>query len=296
VRPYNDIAVTGELAMTDLFGGQTREKTFTLTTDRRALATARFVASHAGPGLVVSDIRASAGECRVDANAGGICDFLALPEYSTVTVTVTYAAADGTWVAEPTVSVSTEGDVASANDRLSARVEGHGVTDLELRVGATLDGVQSATLAFPLISVVNGVDTAFGTRLEVTLPSQVTLVSVSASHATCSGTNVLRCDFAELAAGATATVALSVRATAKGNFVSAVKLTANNDNNAANDSRDVTLGISGSAVSPASAESGGGGGGGRIEFWMLGLLALMLVGRVRRRAAVSAWRDAAEAP
>ena len=46
VRPYNDIAVAGSLEMAGLFGGQTREKTFTVTTDRRALASARFVAGH----------------------------------------------------------------------------------------------------------------------------------------------------------------------------------------------------------------------------------------------------------
>jgi hypothetical protein len=65
VRPYNDIAVAGSLEMANLFGGQTREKIFTVTTDRRALASARFVASHVLPGLGVQAIRATAGDCRV---------------------------------------------------------------------------------------------------------------------------------------------------------------------------------------------------------------------------------------
>jgi hypothetical protein len=282
VRPYNDIAVTGDLTMNGLFGGQTREKTFTVTTDRRALDAARFAATHAMPGLTVREIHASTGECRVDETSGGICDFLALPEFTTLTVTVTYAVADGSWTAEPVVSVSTAGDVTSANDRLTTRVQTHGATDLELRVGATLDGPKSTTLAFPLISVVNTVDTAFGARLEITLPAQVALVSVSASNATCSGTSVLRCDFTELVAGTTATVALSVRATADGNFTSALKLTAINDNNTANDSRDVALEISGTNVAAAGISSGGGGG--RIELWMIGLLALLAADRVRRLA------------
>ena len=38
VRPYNDIAVAGSLDLADLFGGQSREATFIVTTDRRALA------------------------------------------------------------------------------------------------------------------------------------------------------------------------------------------------------------------------------------------------------------------
>ena len=91
-------------------------------------------------------------------------------------------------------------------------------TDLELRVDGSLAGSPMASLNFPLISVVNGGEEAFGARLDVTLPSQVTLVSVSASSATCSGTSVLRCDFPDLPPGATATVALVVRAKVTGNL------------------------------------------------------------------------------
>jgi len=112
-------------------------------------------------------------------------------------------------------------------------------------------------------------------------------VSVSASNATCSGTSVLRCDFTDLAPGATATVALIVRARVTGSFVSKLKLSANNDSNPANDTREVNLEIVGADVPavPAVSESNaaGHGGGGRIEFWMLGLLALLAV---RRSAAL----------
>ena len=74
VRPYNDIAVAGSLEMASLFGGQTREKTFTVTTDRRALASARFVAGHVLPGLSVQTYPRQRrpirrGNCRVDADA-----------------------------------------------------------------------------------------------------------------------------------------------------------------------------------------------------------------------------------
>jgi hypothetical protein len=233
------------------------------------------------PGLTVQAIGATSGSCRVDAGAGGICDFADLPAFASVAVTVTYRAAEGSWVLDPAVSVSTSGDVASHNNTVSAHVETHGTTDLELRVDTAMTGSRSATLAFPLITVVNGVDKAFGARLDVTLPSQVTLVSVSASNATCSGTGILRCDFTELGAGASATVALTVRANANGNFVSALRLSASNDMNPANDSRDVAVQISGAAVASASAP--GGGGGGRIEFWMLGLLAALAVRRHRVR-------------
>jgi hypothetical protein len=282
VRPYNDIAVTGSLEMPNLFSDQTREKTFTVTTDRRALASAHLVASTAS-GLEVESIRASTGDCHVDTDAGGICDFLDLPAFSTVTVTVNYRAMAGSWVLDPVVSVSTAGDVKSGNDSVTARIETHGTTDLELRVEPTVSGARSSTLNFPLISVVNGGDKAFGARLEVTLPSEVALVGVSASNATCSGSTELRCDFSELDAGAIATVALTVRASVSGSFVSSLKLTASNDSNPANDSREVALAISGGDSAAAAV---GKSGGGRIEFWMLALLASLVVARLNSRAIV----------
>ncbi len=282
VRPYYDIAVAGSLAMDNLFGGQTREKTFTVTTDRRALASARFMASRVPPGLSVQAIRASVGQsetgnCRVDVEVGGICDFIDLPAFASVSVTVIYLATQGTWSLDPVVSVSAAGDVVSGNNAVTAHVETRAATDLELRVDGSLAGSRSAALSFPLITVVNGAEKAFGARLDVTLPSQVTLVSVSASSATCSGTGVLRCDFADLAPGATATVALIVRASVDGSFVSALRLSASNDSNSANDTRDVTVVISSGSVAEVSEPKTAGGG--RIEFWMLGLLALLAARR-----------------
>jgi hypothetical protein len=174
--------------------------------------------------------------------------------------------------------VSTAGDVVSSNNSVTARVETHGTTDLELRVEPSVSGPRSNTLSFPLISVVNGADKAFGTRLEVTLPAEVTVLSVSASNATCSGTSVLRCDFTDLDAGAIATVGLTVRASANGNFVSSLKLTAANDDNPANDSRDVALAISGGDTAGVAGKRSGGG---RVEFCMLVLLASLVIARSR---------------
>jgi Reprolysin (M12B) family zinc metalloprotease/Domain of unknown function DUF11 len=275
VRPFNDIAVAGALAMPDLFAGQTRVKTFQVTTDRRPLASARFAAGHAPPALTVESISATAGDCHVDVASGGICDFTDLPAFASITVTVTYRAAEGTYAGDLAVYVSTVGDVVSSNNAQGARVETYGMTDLELRVATTLTGPKSSTLTFPLISVINGAEKAFGTRLEVTLPAEVTLVNVSASNATCSGNRVLTCDFTEIDALATATVSLNVRGTANGSFVSSLKLTASNDNNSANDNRDVAVDIAGG--NPAAVTGGSaGGGGGRME-WLALILLLSLV-------------------
>ena len=152
----------------------------------------------------------------------------------------------------------------------------------------------TSTLTFPLISVINGAEKAFGARLEVTLPAELTLVSMSASNATCSGTRVLSCDFTELDPLATATVSLNVRGTATGNFVSALKLTASNDNNPANDNSDVAVEIAGGDPAAVSGGgSGGSGGGGRME-WLALILLLSLV--LRRCLQVRAARNVPGGP
>jgi hypothetical protein len=285
VRPYYDAAVSGSLEMDGLFGGQTRVKTFTVTSDRRALATTRLLAAHAPPALSVEAISAPSGNCRVDPEQGGICDFTDLPANASVPVTVTYRAAEGAWQVEPVVSVSTPGDVANGNNLVSAKIETFGSTDMELRVGATVSGQRSATLSFPDIELVNGAGKAIAPRVEVTLPAQITVVDVSATGAVCSGTTTLRCDFNNFDALASAHINLSVRASSEGRFTSTVRVFAANDNNAANDSREVTFEIAAApAVASNATVSGGGGsggGGGRFEWLVLAMLAFAVIRKVR---------------
>jgi hypothetical protein len=128
---------------------------------------------------------------------------------------------------------------------------------------------------------VNGSGKAYSPRVEITLPPEVTLVEVSAGNALCSGTTLLRCDFNTLEPNTVASLALSVRASAAGNFTSQVRLSALNDGNAANNARDVTLDIS--ASSPAVTDGNGStgkssGGGGRFE-WLALLFLAMMAGR-----------------
>ena len=286
VRPYNDIAVYGDMDLTRLMVGEVRETTFTVRTGRRALASARLTARHFLPFVRVATIRASTGDCAVSAESAQ-CEFANLAADSQLTVTVGWRA-ESAAECEVRVDVSTTADVAMDNNSLSGRVEVMGQTDLELRVAAATSGTMGSTFDFPAISVVNGVEKAFGTRLEITLPADVSLVSISASGAICSGNSVLRCDFGEIDALATTTVNLTVRASQRGTHRSALKITSANDTNPANDSREAQFEISGSSGTAAASSGGGGGGGGAFEWLTLVLLAASLL--VSRRERIPATR------
>ncbi|HET9862890.1 MAG TPA: M12 family metallo-peptidase [Steroidobacteraceae bacterium] len=279
VRPNNDIGVAGTIDLGAMLVGDTRETTFAVAVGQRALDSARFTARHHLPGLRVDAVRASAGECRVDEEAGAVCDFTALAAGARLSVTLTWRA-ESALDQDVAVSVSTPGDVVSANNEVRGRAEVLAPTDLELRVGAMQGGARGATLEFPPISVVNGDQKAVGARLEVTLPGGFTLLNVSAANAICSGTALLRCDFAELDANSTSTVHLTVRASESGSYVSSLKLTSLNDLNPHNDSRDIELQISGAGGSGAASAKAGGGG--RFEWLGLALLGWLVWRRPRR--------------
>lgn len=272
VRPFYDIAVFGNADLSAMLVGQTREKTFSVAVDRRDLASARFVAPHYLPGLRVDSIRATAGDCHVDEFVGGVCEFTQLPAFWMGEVTVTYRALEANRESDVTVSVSTPGDVVSANDVVRGTARLRGVTDVELRVNAEMHGAMGEIAAFPAIKLVNGADVAHDVRLEITLPPQVALIDVSAANALCIGTTVLRCDFSPLAANTTTTVNLNVRASASGRFTAGVRVVASNDTNAANDTRDVTVDVS--AAATVTNPPAGKSGGGAFEWLTLALLAL----------------------
>jgi hypothetical protein len=284
VRPHYDIAIAGNVDLPAFLVGQTREKTFTVTTDRRALTGGRLVAPHYLPGLRVEAIRAAGdvdgGICRVDVDDGGICDFPPLGAHARGTVTVTYRAVEGSYRYDAVARVSTPGDVNAANDVARGRADVQAPTDLDLRVAAAAAGPSAATLDLPAVTIANGGNKAFAARLDVTLPAGITLVGISASNAICTGTGLIRCDFDELDANSTSTVTLSVRAARAGTFVVGLKVSASNDTNAGNDSREVTLDVSAAASQAVvSTSSGTSKGGGSLEWFGLALLGALVFRR-----------------
>ncbi len=277
VRPFNDVAVAGNLELADFVVGQSREKTFTVRADRRALAQARFRAPHYLPAIAVASIRADGADCHLE-DEGGVCDFADMPPYASLPVVVTYRAVEGSYRLSVAASVSTAGDVVVGNDQVRGVADVQAITDIELRAGASVTGVAGDTLDFPTITLVNGEQRAFGARLEIVLPAQLTLVSLSAGSALCSGTQTLRCDFADLEPDSLTTVSLTVRASATGTFATSLRAHATNDGNPANDTRDITVAVGDTpAVATRTADSPGGGG----SFEWLGLLYLAAMTWVR---------------
>lgn len=286
VRPYLDVAVSGSLRFENLFAGQRRVRTYTISVDRRDLASASFLASHADHALRVEAISAENADCRID-DLGGRCEFVALPAGASIPVKVTWLAGDVPATATGVVSVSTPGDVASGNNVLSARIETFAATDVEVRVGAAVAGASGETLAFPLIELVNGAQPALAPWVEIDLPSGVTLVDVAAGGALCSGTTQLRCDFTSLAAGETGSVSLTVRAGTSGAFTAQVRGGAANDNNPSNDTRNVTLNITGAQPAPPQPPAPKAKGGGGAFEWLSLMLLLGTVPLSRKRGRAS---------
>jgi uncharacterized membrane protein YgcG len=148
--------------------------------------------------------------------------------------------------------------------------------------------------------VTNGAAMARDIKVDIPLPSFVSLVSVS-SYGPCTGTTTLECTFVAIPGNDTRTIDVSLTATDTGTYTSNVTVVAANDSTANNNSASVVVtvnapasassssgggassssgGGSSSSSGGASASGGGGGGGGRIEWLMLALLGVL----VSRRA------------
>lgn len=100
----------------------------------------------------------------------------------------------------------------------------------------------SDTVTFVVNNV--GTEEATGVEFDVTLPSSITLDSISSSVGSCSnGGGSASCSLGALGAGAGATVDLAVTTSAPGNADFSATVTATGDSNSGNDAATLTLGI-----------------------------------------------------
>jgi hypothetical protein len=139
-----------------------------------------------------------------------------------------------------------------------------------------------------------GDDSSNEVTITATLPTSLTISSVTANGGTCTnGAGTATCTLGSLAAGDTRQVDLSLTATETGSLSVNLLLDSSNDANASNDSGTITISASGTpVVAPppptggTSTSGGGGGGGGRMDLALLTLLTLLTALAHRRKTAM----------
>ncbi len=123
VRPYNDISVTGDLDLTRILAGGTREATFMVSAGRRALATARFIGETLSTGHHgdLGSRRAGRVPRRCDCRRQLRFRGSGRPA-AQVAVTVAWRA-EHACDQDVAVGVSTAGDVVAVNNEVRGRAE-----------------------------------------------------------------------------------------------------------------------------------------------------------------------------
>jgi hypothetical protein len=137
-----------------------------------------------------------------------------------------------------------------------------------------------------------GDDASANVNVTVSLPTTVTLQSVSANGGTCtSGAGTASCNLGNLAAGDSRQVDLNVTPTEAGTLTLNLSVAASNDPNSANDTGSIAINAVGASTpappsspppSAGSSGSDGGGGGGTMDLLMLAMLGGTLVLRRKR--------------
>ena len=152
--------------------------------------------------------------------------------------------------------------------------------DAALEIGAPSMQAQTGT-AFVASFVVRalGDDASNEVMVTATLPTTVTITSVTANGGTCTtGAGTATCTLGTLAAGDTRQIDLNLTATESGSLSVTLALDSSNDANASNDRGTITISASGNPVAnpipPAigGTTGTGGGGGGKIDLALLALL------------------------
>jgi len=160
-------------------------------------------------------------------------------------------------------------------------------TDMELVVGSQSGAVlpgNPATFTLEANSV--GSMTVNGVVVDVSIPANVSLNSVSATAGSCtSGAGTASCDIGSVAAGTGETISITVSALTSGNADFVGNITAAADTNSNNNQATVRITVGSSGGGGGGGGGGDSGGGGSLQWFTLTLLLLgHLVAVFSRRA------------
>ena len=152
--------------------------------------------------------------------------------------------------------------------------------------------VGTALVASFTVSAV-GDDASTNVSVAVTLPTTVTIQSVSANGGTCTmGAGTASCSLGTLAAGDLRQVDLNITPTEAGTLTLNLSVDSANDPNSSNDSGSIAITAAGMSTptppttppsSGSTGSGGGGGGGGSMDFLMLTMLGGTLFASRRKR-------------
>ena len=154
-----------------------------------------------------------------------------------------------------------------------------------------------ATVGTPLVVSFTvhslGDDASTNVNVNVTLPTTVTIQSVSANGGTCTtGATTASCNLGNLSSGDSRQVDLNITPTQAGSLTLSVALTSANDPNSSNNTGTIAITPAAASTptppatppSSGSSGSGGGGGGGSMDLVMLAMLGgTLLVNRRKSR-------------
>ncbi len=241
-----------------------------------------------GQMMIIDSVTTTAGTCPWPMSSADVCHLGALPANATVTITMTmHPVGTGFGGGGSSVAMASTGlDSDHSNDIQWVDWRLYTAGDVRPQVAAaSVTGRNGERLVLPTISLNTLIHSEEGT-LEIPLPSFATVESVTSPGGMCTGTTTLKCYFNTRDAGMTDNVDITLRINGTGTFTSTIVGTSANDTNSANDSATLSI-----TANPASSSSGGGGGvgggggggGGRIEWPVVILLGLLLIGRQRRR-------------
>jgi hypothetical protein len=167
---------------------------------------------------------------------------------------------------------------------------------------STLNATVNTPVVASFVVRATGDDASANVNVMVTLPTSVTVQSVSANGGTCTnGAGTASCSIGTLAAGDSRQVDLNVTPTEAGTLTLNLSVDSSNDPNSSNDTGTIT--IVASTTTPTEpppsngggtgSASGGGGGGGSFDYLALSFLGVMVIGTARRRSVPVSGRRAA---
>jgi hypothetical protein len=166
---------------------------------------------------------------------------------------------------------------------------------------SSLQATVGTALVASFVVRAEGDDASNNVSVTATLPTNVTITSVTANGGSCtSGAGTASCTLGTLSSGDTRQIDMTLTPTASGSVNVSLALSSSNDANTSNNSGTITIAASGTQgpnpmppPTSGGASNGGGGGGGRIDVallaWLLAtaLLQLHRRGSPRRRLSAS---------